>query len=212
LKEVELTNGGKVLVDDDDFDVLSRSQWFWSSPKKTKYAFRLKDNIRMHRILLDAKENEIVDHVNGDGLDNRRANLRFVTPRQNAQNKRPKIEGMKGVEYDKPTDMYRARIRKEGQKISLGYYRTAREAAVAYNGAAKSLFGEYAWTNDLSMEPGERNASPAGELNEGKVFQTEIDEERRIDCPKCGVDIHVSLRPASNLIVIGAGKKTPNPR
>jgi hypothetical protein len=108
-KCIPLSQGKVALVDDADFDRLSAYQWFLSG---TGYAvgflpgdggkFRLE---YMHRLIMQAAEGQLVDHINGDSLDNRQTNLRFVTPRQNLQNKRLSslsLTGLKGWAGTRP--------------------------------------------------------------------------------------------------------------
>jgi hypothetical protein len=104
---------------------------------------------------MDAKPGEIVDHINGNTMDNRRCNLRFATRSQNSGNKRKVVakSGFKGVyKKQKVKPRWGAAIRKDGQQHFLGYYDTPEEAAMAYDKMAVDLFGEYACTNaDLGL-------------------------------------------------------------
>ena len=93
--------------------------------------------------------NLVIDHINGNGLDNRRANLRLATVAQNAWNskKRKSRSGYKGVCYDKAKRRWRAAIVHHGRRIHLGYFKEKLEAAKAYDTAAIKYFGQFAHTN-----------------------------------------------------------------
>lgn len=91
---------------------------------------------------------ETVDHINGNALDNRRSNLRVATPIQQQYNRKVSSlskTGFKGVSFE--YGKYRARIRKDGEHISIGMFDTPEDAARAYDGAAHELFGEFARLN-----------------------------------------------------------------
>jgi len=104
----------------------------------------------LHRFVLGMTRHDksIVDHINRNTLDNRRANLRIVTPAQSAMNTGPKSKRRyKGMTF--AYGKWQAKIRVDGKVISLGAYATEVEAARAYNEAAKRLHGEFAWLNPI---------------------------------------------------------------
>jgi len=104
----------------------------------------------MHRVILDAPMNMLVDHINGNGLDNRRENLRICTNTENLRNRgkdRDNTSGYKGVVIKKGEKKFRAQIRVNQKTIHLGSFSTPEEAARAYDDAAREYFGEFAWTN-----------------------------------------------------------------
>jgi hypothetical protein len=109
----------------------------------------------MHRFLLLPERGVLVDHINGDGLDNRRMNLRLANHSQNAANRcKPQrsrsTSRYKGVFFEasgKRKKRWRALIKVDGQTIHLGSYSEEIEAAVAYDIAAKKHFGEFAKLN-----------------------------------------------------------------
>lgn len=102
---------------------------------------------KLHQFLMGIP---LVDHANGDGLDNRRCNLRPATFSQNAANRRPRTDtatGFKGVSRVTRSDMWSARIQINGVRTHLGVYPTPEKAALAYDRAALTTFGEFARTN-----------------------------------------------------------------
>jgi hypothetical protein len=133
----------------------------------------------MHRQLIpDVPAGLVIDHINADGLDNRHANLRLATVAQNAANSRPRKSraGLKGVTFAKGKNRWRASIVANGSRIHLGYFRDPRDAAKAYDAAAKKYFGEFAYLNlsqDIRLEPVRRlvrrSASEVGSLGEGRT-------------------------------------------
>lgn len=107
--------------------------------------------VLFHRWLLNAKDGEQIDHINGDKLDNRRENLRFCTASQNSMNRAKascNSSGYKGVDYREEKKKFRARLSKK----FLGYYPTAEKAAIAYNEAALEQFGAFAQLNVIPQE------------------------------------------------------------
>lgn len=153
-------------VDDADYDrVLAAGCWYASVQRNTVYAHRSLPRVAgktrkltMHGFLTGY---DLTDHINGNGLDNRRVNLRPVTTRQNAQNERSRggASQFKGVTRAtrKEGGRWQARIRTaDGRRLHLGTYLTEVEAAVAYDNAARSLHGQFAALN--FPRSGERGA------------------------------------------------------
>jgi len=171
VKHVSLSQGAFAIVDDNDFLTVSRFNWHLKKDaRKTSYAVRNNKRglspalIKMHRVIAEANPGQIVDHVNGNGLDNRRRNLRIATPSLNQANRRVAIgrHGVKGVHYIPYTQNkgkrwdrakpWKAEITVSRRTISIGYFKTKDEAAAAYDVAAKRYFGEFAATNaDLGL-------------------------------------------------------------
>lgn len=152
----------EVLFDDEDFDLVMSLRWVphKKTDNRTFYAICHKTingkrvGTLLHRLILGVKNKTIhVDHKNGNGLDNRRSNLRICTHHQNMANQqlaRNNTSGYKGVFKLKHTkkDIYQAKITFMRKDIYLGYYPTAELAAVAYNDAAKLYFGKFARLNN----------------------------------------------------------------
>ena len=152
-KEIQLTKGKVAIVDDEDFDRLNQWKWCAYQNRRTFYAVRrLGDKkVHMHHLLMPKP----VDHVNGNGLDNRRCNLRQATNQQNCMNQRKILNAaskFKGIHWKMPNKKWVAQIRFNYKLKHLGYYESEIEAAKAYNEAAKRLFGKFARLNDL-VEP-----------------------------------------------------------
>ena len=157
MKFITLTQGKTALVDDEDYDGLASYKWRADQNRHTWYALRYdgpNQKVYMHRQILQAKPKEQTDHVNGDGLDNRRVNLRLGSTRQNQQNRKT-IRGrsrFKGVSFIPRKRRWRANITVNGRQRTLGSFKTEQEAALVYNWAAACEFGEYAHLNDLTTE------------------------------------------------------------
>lgn len=157
MKEIILTGKrgyGKVaLVDDEDYEMVNQYKWFVKdSGKKQKCLYAYSANVlgspQMHRFILKSKDRKkIIDHINQNGLDNRRCNLRECTYSQNNANKLKKI-GKKylGTIFYKSTGKYAAAVSKNGISYRK-MYNTEKEAAIGYNELAKIHHGEFARLN-----------------------------------------------------------------
>lgn len=151
MKELTLSKGQVALVDDKDFEWLKKYKWTLSAPKNSPLQYGIiypKRNgkrrmIYLHRIIAGAKKGEVVDHVDGNGLNNQRTNLRIVTQRQNMLNRKDQKSKIIGV--TKHRDKYWARIRYQGKHISLGLFTDQSEAVEAYKNASKKYYGDKAF-------------------------------------------------------------------
>lgn len=156
---VALTRGRFALVDAADFDDVNQLVWCHVNTG-TGYAVTNSGDaqISMHRWIMGAPDGVEVDHVNRDGLDNRRSNLRFATVRQNMVNKASRNRyGYKGIRFDaKYGGRWYASIRIDGARTHLGVWPTAEDAARAYDRAARQHHGAFARYN--FPEPGEQAA------------------------------------------------------
>ncbi len=162
MKRIPLTQGKVALVDDEDYDYLM--QWKWCAQKcyNVYYAVRhyghptLKNSkgwakqitVRMHQLILHIPQGFEIDHINHDGLDNRRCNLRVCTASENRHNQRPRKDGLskyKGVYMSR--GKWTASISCANHRRCVGRFVSEIEAATAYDEKARELFGEFAYTN-----------------------------------------------------------------
>ena len=152
VKQIELTQGKVALVDDDDFEELSRYSWCADKIGNNWYAKNRKNNkIRyMHRLIMGAGLGQFIDHKNMNGLDNRRANLRFCTRSQNYFNTK-KDNGCsskyKGVYWHETNKKWVAYINGNRQIQYLGSFDDEIVAAKTFDKAAKTSRGEFARLN-----------------------------------------------------------------
>lgn len=154
---MELASGYTTILDADLVGMVKERRWYSTKGKNTRYVASRKmhedgrvETVFLHRFLTNCPEGMIVDHINGDGLDNRLCNLRVVTVAQNNMNSRVRNNsqsGLKGAYYDKRRDKYYSRITISGKHINLGTFKTAEEAAEAYAEASRKYHGEYGLTH-----------------------------------------------------------------
>jgi len=153
MKEIELSNGGVALVDDQDYDDLAAYRWNRSPQgyaQRTGSIGGRKIKVLMHHVILPPEPGMSTDHRNLNKLDNRRCNLRPATRSQNLANTPPKAghsSQYKGVSWRRRAGKWQANIKVHGRQYFLGYFADEQEAALAYNRAALRYFGEYAYLN-----------------------------------------------------------------
>jgi hypothetical protein len=164
LYYVPLTNrpGVFAVVDESDFALVSQYRWYAqdSKPGYTYARAHSAECILMHRLLLNlTHRHQMGDHKNGNGLDNRRANLRSASRPQNLANSRKRRirtthyaplqrSPFKGVRFRRDRKQFTAQIVVNHKFIHLGYFNQDDEAAAkAYDEAARRYYGEFAWTN-----------------------------------------------------------------
>ncbi len=160
MKTIPLSQGYVALVDDEDFERVNQFKWslLRSRPKQDKFYARrniqkgnIQKEVRLHHFILNYYG--MVDHKNGNGLDNQKYNLRPANRYQNCWNARKLSKGtsrFKGVHLYKAKNRpsrWRAIIKFYNHKFSLGYYFTEEDAAISYNHAALAYFGEFAVLN-----------------------------------------------------------------
>jgi hypothetical protein len=165
---IALTQGFEAMV---DADILERElsvelparlnwtgricdvKWFAAVKPHTVYAVATLGGyvqLRLHRVVLQAKREQIVDHRDGNGLNNLRSNLRFTEAAGNSHNRCRNVgstTGYKGVSFNRLCSKFEVSIRFNRKKIHLGMYKTAEEAARVYDAKAVELFGEFAKVN-----------------------------------------------------------------
>jgi len=152
-KFIQLTQGKVALVSDHRFEYLNQWKWYARRDRNNWYAVREEDGdkIRMHRLIMGVTDPTIlVDHQDGDGLNNQDDNLRKCTNTQNLYNRRinkNSTTGYKGVTWGKKERKYLARIKVNQKTLPLGEFIDPKQAAKAYDTAARHYFGEFARTN-----------------------------------------------------------------
>lgn len=148
-----------LLVDDEDFDRIAILPWNIKNSHNTKYAHTWfydtspRRRVMLHRHILGEPDSWI-DHIDGNGLNNQKENLRLCNPIQNARNARKVAKATscyKGVWADR--NKWRSQIMVNGTRLPLGTYNSEEHAALAYNEKAKELFGEFAVLNEVAMVP-----------------------------------------------------------
>lgn len=161
MKQIPLTKGVFATVDDIDFDWLNKWKWLAKKDghKNNYYAYRTlrksegenpKKAIFMHRMLIEVPDGYMVDHVDGNGLNNCRSNLRLCTNSQNQHNRKPNKRSTskyKGVKWNKHNNAWHAGLMCNKTKYNIGYFKDEAEAAKAYDKKAKELYGEFARLN-----------------------------------------------------------------
>jgi hypothetical protein len=150
-------------VDEEDLDLVGDCSWSFKMSGTKGYAYRLgprpeRKSVYLHREIGIRLFGSCIriDHVNGDGLDNRRVNLRPASVSQNAQNsqkwRKPTSSKYKGVYFSKANQRWAAMIGLNGRKTFLGYFENEADAASAYNLAAHEMFGQFALLNQVFTE------------------------------------------------------------
>lgn len=158
FRRIPLTQGKYAIVDPEDFERLNRYKWYASKWGNTFYAIRCAGPrrnlkyIRMHREIISPPGHLVVDHINHNGLDNRKANLRPATRAQNNYNRlifkrKDSSSNYKGVAWKKDKKKWRAQIHFNGKCIFLGYFEDEKKAAKAYDKAAEKYYGQFAYLN-----------------------------------------------------------------
>lgn len=157
MPEIMISKGHVTIVDTEDYPLLSKYRWFALPRGRTYYAYghvgRESGKVIsafVHRLILNAPVGIQVDHINGDGLDNRRANLRLCTIAGNQHNRHTAwgASKYKGVTWHKQKGKWQAQIQSNYKNIFLGLFDDEVAAARAYDVAALNLFGEFARSNE----------------------------------------------------------------
>lgn len=156
MKEVRLTKGKVAFVDDADYPLVSSLKWHaeWAETSQTWYALHnlpkkkgaLHKRISMHRFLAATPELPQVDHKDGNGLDNRRENLRPCSRSQNQANRRKQVNntsGHPGVHWHKAGQKWQAFVTHNGVRKHLGLFAQKKDAIAARDATAKELFGKF---------------------------------------------------------------------
>lgn len=151
-KTIQLTQNQFAIVDDEDFEEINSHKWYADYDKKGKtfYArglLKCGKIVKIHRIIMNAKKGEEIDHINHNTLDNRKSNLRICTHSQNMMNqkKRNNKSGVKGVYWEAKDKRWRANIKINQKKKHLGMFKNIEDAASARKQAENKYFGEFAY-------------------------------------------------------------------
>jgi len=137
------------LIDDADYELVSQHSWRPQPRASTFYARSNTDGSFMHRLILRPDDGFVVDHINHDGLDNRRENIRVCTPKQNAHNMRPyvgAISRFKNVTKSKAS-RFTATGLIEGKTVNLGNFISEELAARVADRHHRQYHGEFAYLN-----------------------------------------------------------------
>lgn len=156
VKEIILYgNKGIALVDDEDYDWLNQYSWclhgygYATTSIKNNKKYITKG---MHRLIMKEPINLDIDHIDHNVLNNQKNNLRSVVRSQNNMNRKPLKNSssiFKGVSWIKRDKKWLSRIKLNGKSIHLGVFKSEKDAAIAYNKAAKKLFKKYALLNEV---------------------------------------------------------------
>jgi len=145
MKKIKLTRNKIVIVDNEDFQRVSQYRW---SLLNDKYATTWLKGL-MHRFILGVSEGIIIDHINGNGLDNRKSNLRICSHVDNCRNRKMSKRNKSGYRgVHKSGNSWISQIGIDGKRVYLGSFATVEEAANAYDNAAKENYGEFARLNE----------------------------------------------------------------
>jgi HNH endonuclease len=162
MQYIPLTKGKFAIVDDEDYERIDQWKWHASrgdrrcdAVRKLAHDNRIHTRRMHHEVLklpLAEGQKWVVDHINRNPLDNRKANLRVCTAQQNTfnsgpSNKKGKTSYYKGVSFYRCHKLWTARVHFKGRTYYLGYFKTEYEAMVAYNLAVVKKVGEYAYVN-----------------------------------------------------------------
>jgi len=157
IRFIPLTKGKVAIVDAEDYDWLSKYKWYACKRKYTYYAYRWQNHhaIAMHRVIINAPEGMLVDHIDRNGLNNRRSNLRLCKALQNAANQPPRggTSKYKGVHWSKSNNKWVTAITFREKYLYLGSFNDQIDAAKAYDKKAAELFGEFAYLNFPEKKP-----------------------------------------------------------
>lgn len=156
MRRIKLKDGSVVKVDNEDFNMLSKHVWLpqkMVNGKVYPYTRINGKQITMHRLIMNPPKGKMIDHLDRDPLNNQRANLRLCTHTENMRNRTPskngtsKYLGVMRRNYKNGKFKWCAEIKRHGQKYRLGTFLNEDDAALAYNAAAKILFGKFANLN-----------------------------------------------------------------
>lgn len=154
MKRIPLTQGKFALVDDEDFEYLNKFKWYAHKKRNGDfYVRRASPRVDMHRLVLGTPKGFVTDHIDCNGLNNQRNNLRVCNNAQNQYHqkirKKNKTSVYKGVYWHKKSKKWLTKIKASGKFIYLGIFLSEKQAAFEYNKAAKKYHGEFAYFNKI---------------------------------------------------------------
>lgn len=184
IVQVPISSLHSVIIDADDMDLIASYKWrplknaigkFYAVTSSRAEGKVRPDRIPMHRLLcgLSPGDSVVVDHINGDGLDNRRSNLRVCTMSENCARSRSrnvKATKYRGV-YPSGKKSFRALVQLSAGDISLGIFRSPHLAALAYNKKIVEIFGEFATTNRIDFATCKADLAEEIRLAESRVVE-----------------------------------------
>ena len=159
-KEINLTKGKVAIVDDEDFEWLSKYNWYLNCKGYATRSGLVKDGVRkgktifMHREILDIPQGLFGDHIDMNPLNNQRSNLRIVNKQQNNANRTTRKDSSKkykGVWLNPDGNVYMGRLTLNGKRYYSKRFKDIKLAALAYNDLAIKHFGEHARLNEVSL-------------------------------------------------------------
>ncbi len=152
MKTIELTQGKSAWVSDCDYERVMKYKWYLAKRGRLNYAASHIDGklTMLHRYILKPPPGYDTDHEDGNGLDNRRENIRNCTRQENSRNQQPQLNcssRYKGVYKNNQKTKWCAEVKVDGRYEHLGSFDNEDDAAVAYNRAASLRFGKFARLN-----------------------------------------------------------------
>lgn len=157
MKKIPLTKGMFAIVDDEDFERINQHRWYYThgyARRDSKISGK-RFRIYMHRIIIGSYDGILIDHIDGNSLNNVRSNLRHSTNTENVRSQRKSLKRCKssiykGVSFDGWRKLFCARIMVDRKGKFLGRFSNEKQAALAYNNAAKKYFGKFAVLNNVA--------------------------------------------------------------
>ena len=153
---ITLTKGHEAIIDAEDVHMVDSGNWYAMIAGNTVYACRRVHSgmhsrvVLLHRVLMEPPDGLVVDHIDGNGLNNRRrasnCNIRIATRSQNLMNSgiyKHNSSGFRGVSWDKAKQKWRANIMMDGRSMHLGYFLTPEDASATYERVSKELYGHF---------------------------------------------------------------------
>jgi len=158
MREILLTKGKVAIVDDEDFEEVNKHKWYCMPHRNTFYACRHGGNysiINMSHQIMGNVDGKVIDHINRNGLDNRRCNLRFCSVSENCRNKKlnsNNTSGFRGVHWDLKCKKWVVQVQSNYTVVYRALFDDKVEAAMDYDRKARELFGDFVVLNFPSKE------------------------------------------------------------